>query len=64
MSESGGMSQLVELRESSDVLTITSAGGSGFGDPPGRPTGLIERDIEEEYVTADGLAAYGARAAE
>lgn len=64
VSESGSMSQLVELRESSDVLTITSAGGSGFGDPPGRPTGLIERDIEEEYVTADGLAAYGARAAE
>jgi 5-oxoprolinase (ATP-hydrolysing) len=52
-------SALVELRAGSDVITVWSAGGSGFGDPRTRPDELVERDLADGYVTEAGLAAYG-----
>jgi 5-oxoprolinase (ATP-hydrolysing) len=59
VSEGGAMSQLVELRESGGVITVDTAGGSGFGNPRVRAAELIQRDLEEGYVTTEGLAAYG-----
>lgn len=56
-----GLTQLAELRKPADVVILEAAGGSGFGDPRTRPLDLIERDLTEGYVTAKGLAAYGAR---
>jgi len=59
VSAGGGMSQLIELREARGVITIETAGGSGFGDPRTRPEELIRQDLAEGYVTAEGLSAYG-----
>jgi N-methylhydantoinase B/oxoprolinase/acetone carboxylase alpha subunit len=56
------MSTLVELREPGGAITVETAGGSGFGDPHARPVELIQRDLEEGYVTPDGIAAYGGHA--
>ncbi len=56
-----GLTQLTELRKSSDGIMIEAAGGSGFGDPRTRPLELVQRDYDEGYVTRKGLAAYGAR---
>lgn len=64
MSEGGAMSRLVELRAPEGVITVETAGGSGFGDPHTRPIELIQRDVEDGYVTVDGLAAYGAEGPE
>ncbi len=58
VSEGGGISRLIELRESGDVITVEAAGGSGFGEPQDRPSELLQHDLEEEYVTANGLTAY------
>jgi N-methylhydantoinase B len=33
------------------TLTIESPGGGGYGDPAKRPQELIERDLEEGYIT-------------
>jgi len=52
--------QLVELRDSSDVIRLEAAGGSGYGDPRARPVELIAKDLVEGYITRKGLAAYGA----
>jgi N-methylhydantoinase B len=54
---------LIELRGPEDVVTVETAGGSGFGDPRTRPAAAVQKDLEEGYVTADGLAAYGAERA-
>ncbi len=62
VSEGGAMSTLVELREPGGAITVETAGGSGFGDPHARPVELVQRDLEEGYVTPDGVAAYGGHA--
>jgi len=59
VSAEAGNSQLIELRGSNDVVTVETAGGSGFGNPRERPIGAVQHDLEEGYVTTDGLAAYG-----
>jgi N-methylhydantoinase B/oxoprolinase/acetone carboxylase alpha subunit len=56
-----GLTQLAELRKSTDVVILEAAGGSGFGDPRERPLELVQRDLTEGYITPKGLAAYGAR---
>lgn len=58
ISERGGTSTLVELRDAADVIIVESSGGSGFGDPRGRPRSLVARDLEDGYITPQGLAAY------
>lgn len=43
-----------------ETIEIRSAGGDGYGDPLARDLGMIERDLEGEYVTrAQAEAAYG-----
>ncbi len=56
-----GLTQLAELREPTDTVTIEAAGGSGFGNPATRPLDLVAHDLAEGYVTRAGLAAYAAR---
>ncbi len=58
VSEGGGISRLIELREPKDLITVSSAGGSGFGDPRHRRSESLQQDLREEYVTEEGLAAY------
>jgi 5-oxoprolinase (ATP-hydrolysing) len=52
-------STLVELRHPEEALALWTSGGSGFGDPRERPETLLARDLEDGYLTAAGLAAYG-----
>jgi N-methylhydantoinase B/oxoprolinase/acetone carboxylase alpha subunit len=52
---------LVDLRRRDACLTIELAGGSGYGNPQERPQAAVQRDYEDGYVSADGLAAYGCR---
>ncbi len=58
-SEGGGISRLVELREAGDVITVDSAGGSGFGPPAERQAALLRDDLAEAYITADALFTAG-----
>jgi len=41
----------VTLRGPDDVITVETAGGSGFGDPAARAAALIRRDLQDGYVT-------------
>jgi 5-oxoprolinase (ATP-hydrolysing)/N-methylhydantoinase A len=59
ISERGGTSTLVELRDATDVIIVESSGGSGFGDSRQRPRELVTRDLDDGYVTPSGSAAYG-----
>ncbi len=59
VSTEAGNSKLIELRGPNDVVTVETAGGSGFGDPRERPVAAVQQDVEEGYVTTAGLAAYG-----
>ena len=61
ITKAAGLTQLAELRKSSDVVILEAAGGSGFGAPRERPLELVQRDLAEGYITPRGLAAYGAR---
>ncbi len=56
----GDSSRLIELRKSSDLITVEAAGGSGFGTPTQRAVQEIERDLEQGYVSVDGLGPYDA----
>ena len=60
VSAEAGNSQLIELRGRDDVVTVETAGGSGFGDPKTRPLETVRQDFKEGYVTAESLTAYGA----
>jgi 5-oxoprolinase (ATP-hydrolysing)/N-methylhydantoinase A len=51
---------LVELRDPRQSIVVEASGGSGFGDPRRRSLEAIAEDLAEGYVTADGLASYGA----
>ncbi|MBI4278954.1 MAG: hydantoinase B/oxoprolinase family protein [Armatimonadetes bacterium] len=55
-------SAFVELRRTDQRILLEAAGGSGYGDPRERPLELLQRDVDEGYVTAEGLAVYGAEA--
>lgn len=50
---------LTELRDPDQVLIFELAGGSGFGDPCERPVELVQRDLDEGYITRQSLTAYG-----
>ncbi len=56
----GDSSRLIELRKSSDLITVEASGGSGFGKPTQRVVQAIERDLEEGYVSVDGLGPFDA----
>lgn len=62
VSEQSGISHLVTLRGPDDVITVETAGGSGFGDPRARPDAAVRRDLDDGYITPDGLRSYGERA--
>ncbi len=51
LSPESGNSYLAILRTADDAITVETAGGSGFGDPRTRPQRLLDRDIEEGYVS-------------
>jgi 5-oxoprolinase (ATP-hydrolysing) len=55
VSDHSGISQLVTLRGPDDVITVETAGGSGFGDPAARAAALIRRDLQDGYVTPHEL---------
>jgi 5-oxoprolinase (ATP-hydrolysing)/N-methylhydantoinase A len=57
--EGPALHSVVELHRPSQVLTIDVAGGSGYGDPYERPAELVQRDLEEELITAEGAKWYG-----
>jgi 5-oxoprolinase (ATP-hydrolysing)/N-methylhydantoinase A len=50
---------LVELRNTTDQVTLELGGGGGYGEPSERPLEFIERDLTEGYVTEAGVKAYG-----
>ena len=41
--------------EAGTVFSVQGAGGGGYGDPARRAAGRIARDLEEGYVTEDGV---------
>ncbi len=41
-----------------DILTVRSGGGAGYGLAQKRERWRIERDLREDYVSADGRATY------
>lgn len=49
---------VAELRRPGQRLTIELAGGSGYGDPRERPLDEVQRDLEQGYVSEEGLDAY------
>lgn len=57
--EGPSLHSLIELQRPSQVLTIEVAGGSGYGDPRERAVELIQRDLEEEFITPEGAQSYG-----
>ena len=42
----------------SDTLIIRTAGGGGYGNPKKRNPKLLARDLEDEYITEDQIAAF------
>ncbi|MEX2542070.1 MAG: hydantoinase B/oxoprolinase family protein [Trueperaceae bacterium] len=56
--ENGELHGMAELRTPADVVTIDMPGGSGFGLPEERAPELLERDLNEGYVTEAGAARY------
>lgn len=59
--EGSAMRGIGELRTAADRIEVRLPGGSGFGDPRERGTAALQRDLDEGYVSAEGLARYGAR---
>src|SRR5207247_5449738 len=55
ITKAAGLTQLAELRKSSDVVILEAAGGSGFGAPRERPLEVVQRDLTEGYITPRGL---------
>ena len=49
---------IAELKCPSDLLTVDLPGGSGFGDPRQRTLASVRTDLEDGYVTEDGLISY------
>ncbi|MFC0385857.1 hydantoinase B/oxoprolinase family protein [Muricoccus vinaceus] len=52
-----GTGELVTLADTSEMIEIRLCGGSGFGDPSGRPARLVEQDVQDGYVSAGTLQA-------
>lgn len=59
--EGSAMRGIGELRAPEDRIEARLSGGSGFGDPRERDVALLQRDLDEGYVSEAGLARYGAR---
>jgi 5-oxoprolinase (ATP-hydrolysing)/N-methylhydantoinase A len=57
-----GVGSLVTLERPDQILELRLAGGAGYGDPRERMPELIQRDLDDGYVTARGVAEdYGRR---
>lgn len=55
-----GTGELVELTGPDQIVELTLAGGSGYGDPSQRDPGRLARDIALGFVTPEhAVAAYG-----
>ena len=51
-----GTGALVTLTKGDEVVSLTLAGGAGYGDPKKRSFDAIDRDLAEGYVTPEGAA--------
>jgi 5-oxoprolinase (ATP-hydrolysing)/N-methylhydantoinase A len=51
-----GVGSLVTLERPDQILELRLAGGAGYGDPRERAPELIQRDLDDGYVTARGVA--------
>jgi 5-oxoprolinase (ATP-hydrolysing) len=51
-----GTGALVTLTRDDEVVSLTLAGGAGYGDPRARSFDAIDRDLAEGYVTPEGVA--------
>ena len=58
--EGGGTVSLAELRHPGQRATIEIAGGSGYGPPQDRPLARVQADLDEGYITDQGVPEYGA----
>src|SRR5262249_33816440 len=59
-----GTGALIALEDSSRVVEVRLAGGSGYGDPLERPRDLVARDVKLGYVSGEGAERdYGAQVA-
>jgi 5-oxoprolinase (ATP-hydrolysing)/N-methylhydantoinase A len=54
-----GVGNLATLTRTDEIIELQLAGGAGFGDPVDRPLALVESDLENGYITAEGAAEYG-----
>ena len=51
-----GTGALVTLTRGDEIVSLTLAGGAGYGDPLKRSFDAIDRDLAEGYVTPEGAA--------
>jgi 5-oxoprolinase (ATP-hydrolysing) len=49
-----GTGALVTLTRGDEIVSLTLAGGAGYGDPKKRSFDAIDRDLAEGYVTSEG----------
>jgi 5-oxoprolinase (ATP-hydrolysing)/N-methylhydantoinase A len=54
--EDYGIGGLVTLVRTDQVLEVRLAGGSGYGDPLERPIALVQADLDNGSVSAEGAA--------
>jgi 5-oxoprolinase (ATP-hydrolysing) len=57
--ENEDLGSLVELRRTSQLLTIELAGGSGYGDPADRPVESVQADLDAGVISPQGARDYG-----
>ena len=58
LTEGSSVRGIAELKSDTDRLTVDLPGGSGFGDPKERALAAVRTDLENGYVTEDGLISY------
>jgi N-methylhydantoinase B len=51
-------SKVHQILKRGDMLTVRSGGGAGYGPPHERERRRIEKDLCEDLISLDGLAAY------
>jgi 5-oxoprolinase (ATP-hydrolysing) len=51
-----GVGELATLTRTDQIIELQLAGGAGFGDPLERPLSLVEHDLANGYITANGAA--------
>jgi 5-oxoprolinase (ATP-hydrolysing) len=56
--ENEDLGSLVELRRTSQLLTIELAGGSGYGDSTDRPEESVQADLDAGLISPQGARDY------